>query len=58
MRGFCARCDKRIGGMFKPPAWHCPTCWKLYCESCAKLRVGLIFKRPVCPECKVEMKEK
>jgi len=55
-RGFCFKCGKEIGGFLRPPSWRCAGCGHLYCERCAKERVGLVFKKPACPECKVEMK--
>lgn len=56
MRGFCFRCGREVGGLFKPESWRCSECRHLYCERCAKDRVGLVFKKPVCPECRVEMR--
>jgi hypothetical protein len=55
-RGFCFKCGKEIGGLFKPPAWRCSVCQHLYCERCAKDRVGLLFKKPACPECRIELR--
>ena len=55
VRGFCFRCRKEVGGVFKPQAWRCATCRRLYCDRCAKDRVGLIFKKPVCPDCRIEL---
>ena len=35
--------------------WQCPTCRKLFCLDCCPERVGRWFKKPVCPECKIEL---
>jgi len=56
-RGFCFRCGREIGSIFKPTAWRCYTCQHLYCERCAKDRVGFLFKKPACPECGIELHE-
>jgi hypothetical protein len=56
-RGLCFRCGREIGGFFRPPAWRCAVCQHLYCEGCAKKKVGLIFKKPTCPECKIELRD-
>jgi hypothetical protein len=55
--GYCAKCKKEIGGFFRPPLWQCPTCWKIWCEDCPKDKVGRFFKKLVCPECRIEMRE-
>jgi len=57
VRGYCFQCHKEVGGFFKPPAWQCPGCRKLYCEKCPKKKVGRYFKKLVCPECHIEMME-
>ena len=54
-RGFCGSCGKKIGGMFQQAAWQCPSCRKVYCNSCCP-KVGLIFKKPACPNCGVELR--
>jgi len=55
-RGLCFKCGREIGGLFKPPSWKCSACEHLYCERCAKDRVGLLFKKPVCPVCRIELR--
>jgi len=55
--GFCAKCGEEIGGFLRPPIWQCPTCRKIWCEKCPKERVGRMFKKLACPECRIEMKE-
>jgi len=55
--GFCSRCGKEIGGIFKPLLWQCPTCRKIWCEKCPKQKIGRLFKKLVCPECHIEMQE-
>ncbi|MGA2309383.1 MAG: hypothetical protein ABSG57_07535 [Candidatus Bathyarchaeia archaeon] len=55
VRGFCGKCGKEIGGFMKPAAWQCPSCKKVYCEACCP-KVGLVFKKPACPNCGVECK--
>jgi hypothetical protein len=58
LRGFCSRCGIRVGGLFRPTAWQCPRCRALLCEGCCpNKKVGLIFKKPVCPECLTELVE-
>ncbi|MDV3244195.1 MAG: hypothetical protein LYZ66_03320 [Nitrososphaerales archaeon] len=57
VRGYCSRCNIAVGGFGRPPAWQCPTCWKLFCLDCCPGRVGRWFKKPVCPECKIELVE-
>ena len=58
MRGFCSRCGRQAGGAFRPRLWQCPKCWKVYCDDCTPdKKVGLIFKKPVCPECLLELVE-
>ncbi len=54
-RGLCFKCGREVGGLLRPPSWRCSSCLHVYCERCAKDRVGLLFKKPVCPECKVEL---
>jgi hypothetical protein len=55
--GFCSRCRKEIGGIFRPVLWQCPICLKIWCEKCAKQKIGRLFKKLVCPGCRIEMKE-
>jgi hypothetical protein len=55
--GFCSRCGREIGGLFKPVLWQCPTCRKIWCEKCPKQKIGRLFKKLVCPECHIEMQE-
>ena len=55
MGGFCSVCKKEIGGIFKPSAYQCPGCKKLFCKDCAP-RSGMIIKKPCCPECGVQLK--
>src|SRR3989442_13443327 len=57
VRGFCTKCGREVGGWFKAPAWQCPRCRGLYCERCPKRTVGRWFKKPVCPECRIELAE-
>lgn len=54
VRGFCSACGKQVGGFLKPKAWQCPRCKKLFCNDCCP-KVGLIFKKPACPECGIEL---
>lgn len=54
VRGFCSICKSKVGGFLQRGAWTCPKCRKLYCKSCCS-EVGLVFKKPVCPECRVEL---
>ena len=54
-RGFCASCGKQIGGFMKPPSWQCQRCQKVYCSPCSP-KVGLVFKKPACPECGIELR--
>ena len=54
IRGFCAS-RRKVGSLFKPKAWQCPTCSKLYCTRCCP-KVGLFFKKPACPNCLMELK--
>jgi hypothetical protein len=56
-RGLCFRCGREIGGFLRPQAWRCVACLHLYCEGCAKKKVGVIFKKPTCPECKIELRD-
>jgi hypothetical protein len=55
--GFCSRCRKEIGGFLRPPLWQCPTCRKIWCENCPKKKVGRLFKKLVCPDCRIQMQE-
>ncbi|MGD0638214.1 MAG: hypothetical protein ABSA72_09280 [Nitrososphaerales archaeon] len=57
IRGYCLRCRKAVGGFRNPTPWQCHRCRNLYCESCCKKKVGWIFKKPVCPECGIELAE-
>ena len=56
--GYCERCKRKIGGWLAAnPLWQCPTCRKIWCESCATRKVGLLLKKRVCPDCHIEMHE-
>jgi len=55
--GFCSRCGKQVGGFLRPVLWQCPNCSKIWCESCPKEKVGRVFKKLACPECRIEMQE-
>lgn len=55
--GFCSRCGRQIGGLFRPELWQCPNCGKIWCESCPKEKVGRAFKKLACPDCRIEMQE-
>lgn len=58
MRGFCSRCGKQVGGALKPQLWQCPKCRAVLCADCTSAkRVGLLFKKPVCPDCLLELAE-
>ncbi|MGA2665892.1 MAG: hypothetical protein ABSF83_13210 [Nitrososphaerales archaeon] len=57
VRGYCFQCNRQVGGFRGRIAWQCPSCRKLYCESCPKKKVGRFFKKLVCPECRIEMHE-
>jgi hypothetical protein len=57
IRGYCARCRTAVGGFRRPVAWQCHKCRSLYCERCCKKKVGWIIKKPVCPECGIELAE-
>ena len=49
---------KTGGGAFRPLLWHCPKCRRVLCEKCTPgKKVGLIFKKPVCPDCLLELSE-
>ena len=41
----------------KPTPWQCPKCRSLFCAACPKKTVGRLFKKPMCPECNIELKE-
>lgn len=56
VRGFCAHCGKEIGGYWRPPAWQCVRCRRLYCDRCPRKTVGRWFRKPACPECTIEMR--
>ncbi|MEO0242712.1 MAG: hypothetical protein ABIM42_06740 [candidate division WOR-3 bacterium] len=45
---------KQIGEFLRPTAWQCPRCKRIFCGDCCP-EIGLIFKKPICPECKVEL---
>jgi hypothetical protein len=58
VRGFCSRCGREIGGFLKPRLWMCPKCRMVICDGCLpEKRVGLVFKKPVCPDCLLELAE-
>ncbi|MDG7011415.1 MAG: hypothetical protein JRN57_04775 [Nitrososphaerota archaeon] len=58
MRGFCSRCGRQVGGLFRPVIWQCPKCREVLCQGCTPpKKVGLIFKKPVCPGCLLELVE-
>lgn len=42
----------------RPVLWQCPKCRMVLCPDCLPGRkVGLIFKKPVCPDCSIELVE-
>lgn len=53
-RGFCSSCGKEIGTFLKPAGFQCRNCMNIFCFDCSK-KIGLIFKRPVCPTCGIEL---
>jgi hypothetical protein len=55
--GLCSRCGREIGGFLRPSLWQCPVCKKIWCETCPKRRVGRMFKKLLCPDCRIEMRE-
>jgi hypothetical protein len=55
--GYCSRCRREIGGFLKPPLWQCPLCRKIWCDTCPKRKIGRIWKKFLCPECFIEMRE-
>ncbi len=57
VRGYCFRCRKTIGGFMKPLLWQCPKCRNIFCEDCCRKKVGFIFKKPLCPDCRIELAE-
>ncbi|MDG7006891.1 MAG: hypothetical protein JRN06_01455 [Nitrososphaerota archaeon] len=58
MRGYCSECGRQVGGAFRPLLWQCPKCRMILCEDCTpEKRVGLILKKPACPECLLELAE-
>ncbi|MDG6990295.1 MAG: hypothetical protein JRM99_02605 [Nitrososphaerota archaeon] len=58
MRGFCSRCGKEAGGIFRPRLWQCPKCRMVLCEKCTpSKKVGVVFRKPVCPDCLLELAE-
>ena len=58
MRGFCSRCGRQAGGAFRPLLWQCPKCRVVICDDCTPAkRVGVLFKKPVCPNCLIELAE-
>ena len=57
VRGYCSRCRRRVGGIRNPEAWQCVKCLSLYCEKCCPRKVGWLFKKPVCPDCGIELTE-
>lgn len=58
LRGFCSRCGREAGGFLRPQLWLCPKCRMALCEDCTPDRkVGWMFKKPVCPDCLLELAE-
>ena len=58
VRGFCARCGREAGGLFSARLWQCPKCRVAICDACVPdKRVGVIFKKPGCPDCLLELIE-
>ncbi len=55
--GYCFRCRRTVGGFLKPISWQCPKCWNIFCEDCCPKKVGIVLKKPLCPECKIELAE-
>jgi hypothetical protein len=55
LRGLCSVCGTRVGGPFKPILWQCPKCRSIFCPDCPKKKAGWLFKKPLCPECNIEM---
>lgn len=53
-RGFCSSCGKEVGTFLKPSGFECRNCRKIFCFDCSK-KIGLLFKRPVCPTCNIEL---
>jgi len=54
VRGFCSSCGKEVGTFLKPAGFQCRNCMKIFCFNCSK-KIGLLFKRPVCPTCGIEL---
>ncbi|MCJ2513761.1 MAG: hypothetical protein LN408_04900 [Candidatus Thermoplasmatota archaeon] len=52
-KGFCSSCNQQVGGFGKPRGLKCPSCGKMYCQSCSPQR-GLI-KSSYCPSCGVKL---
>jgi len=57
VRGLCSVCSKEVGGLLKSKPWQCPKCRSLFCRDCPKKEVGRLFKKPMCPNCSIELKE-
>ncbi len=55
-KGICIECGKKIGGMFKSNAYECPACKKCFCKDCCE-KIGLLKKKPVCPNCGRKLKK-
>jgi hypothetical protein len=57
VRGYCSRCRRKVGGIRNSEAWQCHKCLSLFCERCCPRKVGWLFKKPVCPDCGIELTE-
>jgi len=53
-KGLCSSCGKEIGTFFGPSGYQCRNCMQLFCFNCSK-KIGLIFKKPVCPNCGIPL---
>jgi hypothetical protein len=54
---FFLEVSKRDWRLLQACLWQCPTCRKIWCETCPKQKIGRLFKKLVCPECHIEMQE-
>jgi hypothetical protein len=57
VRDYCFRCRRTVGSFLKPIAWQCPKCWNIFCEDACPKKVGIVLKKPLCPECKIDLAE-
>ena len=44
-------------GFHEASGMACPKCRNVFCENCCPKRVGFFFKKPVCPDCRIELAE-